>query len=161
MAKLVAWPFFIIGKICIKSYYVIHRKLVVIKFILLDFYNVLYFASDDRLNTDIFDFVQKNNKKYGFGVLSSVHSDLAVWFKDRKLDENFMFVKTTAELGVPKTEPGVYEMVVNGLETKPQEVLLIDDSVENLVAADEAGLKTLKYIRSKPFNKQISKHIKT
>ena len=131
-----------------------------IKFVIFDFYNVLYFASDDKLNIEIFDFVQNNNEKYDFGVLSSVHSDLAVWFKDRNLDKSFMFVKTTAELGVPKTEPGVYEMVVNGLELKPKEVLLVDDSAENIAAADEAGLKTLKYIKSKSFGKQIGDYIK-
>ena len=132
-----------------------------IKFIIFDFYNVLYFASDNKLNIEIFDFVQNNNSKYGFGVLSSVHSDLAVWFKDRNLDKSFMFVKTTAELGIPKTESGVYEMVVNGLELKPKEVLLVDDSAENIAAAEEAGLKTLKYIKSKSFGKQISEFIKS
>lgn len=132
-----------------------------IKFIIFDFYNVLYFASDDKLNIEIFDFIQSNNKKYNFGVLSSVHSDLATWFKDRNLDNSFMFVKTTAELGMPKTESGVYEMVVNGLELKPREVLLVDDSAENIAAANEAGLKTLKYTKSKSFYKQISEYIKT
>ena len=132
-----------------------------IKFIIFDFYNVLYFSSDDKLNIEIFDFIQSNNKKYNFGVLSSVHSDLATWFKDRNLDNSFMFVKTTAELGMPKTESGVYEMVVNGLELKPREVLLVDDSAENIAAANEAGLKTLKYTKSKSFYKQISEYIKT
>lgn len=127
---------------------------------MLDFYNVLYFASDDKLNAEIFDFIQNNNKKYGFGVLSAVQSDLTSWFEERKIDKNFMFVKTTAELGLSKTDPGIYEMVVNGLEFKPSQVLLIDDSQENLVAAEEAGLKTLRYLKSKPFSMQISEFIK-
>ena len=49
---------------------------------------------------------------------------------------------------------------VNGLELKPKEVLLVDDSAENIAAADEAGLKTLKYIKSKSFGKQIGDYIK-
>ncbi|MDQ5943587.1 MAG: putative hydrolase of the superfamily [Patescibacteria group bacterium] len=125
-----------------------------VKFIILDFYNVLYFASSDKLNADILEFVKSNNK-CDFGVLSAVSSDLQAWLRDRKIDENFVFVKTTAELGLPKTDPGIYEMVVNSLELKPSQVLMIDDTPENLSAADEAGLLTLRYLKSKPLSLQI------
>jgi len=126
----------------------------VVKFIILDFYNVLYFASSDKLNTDILEFV-KANKKYKFGVLSAVSSDLQAWLRERKIDHNFVFVKTTAELGLPKTDPGIYEMVINSLDIKPSQVLMVDDSTENLSAAEEAGLLTLRYFKSKPLSLQI------
>lgn len=126
-----------------------------VKFIILDFYNVMYFASSDKPNADIFEFVEKNKDKYKFGVLSAVNSDLHAWLKDRKLDKSFVFVKTTAELGLPKTDPGIYEMMVNSLELKPNQVLLVDDSTENLSAATEAGLLTLRYIKSKTLDAQL------
>lgn len=128
-----------------------------IKFVILDFYNVLYFASNDKLNTEIIAFVEGNNKKYKFGVLSAVSSDLQSWFKQRKIDKHFVFIKTTGELGLQKTDPGIYEMVVNGLSLKPSEVLMVDDSEENLVAAQEAGLITMRYAKTKPFLEQIKK----
>lgn len=132
-----------------------------VKFIILDFYNVLYFAAEDKLNDQIFEFIKQNSREYKFGVLSAVNSDLISWFKERKIENNFVFVKTTAELGVSKTDPGIYEMVVNGLEFKPNQVLLIDDSKENLLAANEAGLETMQYFKTKPFIEQISTHLKS
>lgn len=126
-----------------------------VKFVILDFYNVMYFASSDKLNADIFEFIENNNKKCRFGVLSAVNSDLHAWLKERKLDKNFAFVKTTSELGLPKTDPGIYEMVVNSLELKPNQVLLIDDLSKNLTAATQAGLLTLRYIKSKSLETQL------
>ncbi len=126
-----------------------------IKFVILDFYNVLYFANKDELNLDIIDFAKTNYRKIGFGVLSAVNSDLEEWFKKRNIDKYFTFVKTTAELGLAKTDPGIYETVVNGLELKTQEVLFVDDLSDNLVAANTVGLQTLKYLKSKPFVDQL------
>ncbi len=130
-----------------------------VKFIILDFYNVLYFAAEDKLNDQIFEFIKQNSREYKFGVLSAVNSDLTSWFKERKINNEFVFIKTTAELGVSKTDPDIYEMVVNGLEFRPNQVLLIDDSKENLLAANEAGLKTMQYFKTKPFNEQISTYL--
>lgn len=128
-----------------------------IEFIIFDFYNVLFFANGNELNQELFEFISDNNKKYGFGVLSSVNSDLEEWFKKKKLQQYFMFVKTSNQFGFQKTDPSLYEMIVNGLEFKPNQVLLVDDSLDNLIAAEKAGLKTLKYTKSKSFTEQIKK----
>lgn len=126
-----------------------------IKFVILDFYNVLYFAGKDEVNVDIIDFVKQNNKKVGFGVLSAVNSDLSEWFKKRDLLQDFVFIKTTSELKLPKTDPGIYETVVNGLNLKPSQVLLIDDLGNNLSAAQKAGLQTLKFVKNKTIIDQL------
>ena len=127
-----------------------------IKFIIFDFYGVLYFPAKDHLNTEIFEFIEDNNKKYGFGVVSAISTDLSGWLQERKVKRYFQFIKTTQELGLPKTDPGLYEMVLASFELKPSQVLLIDDSAENLNAAKLAGLQTLRYAKTKPFKQQIS-----
>ena len=126
-----------------------------IKFVIWDFYGVLYFPEKDELNVEIFEFIEDHNKKYGFGIVSAINTDLSSWLQERKVKRYFQFVKTTQELGLPKTDPGLYEMVLASFELKPDEVLLVDDSTENLNAAREAGLQTLRYAKTKPFATQI------
>ena len=126
-----------------------------IKFILWDFYGVLYFPAKDELNAEILEFIENNNKQYGFGIVSAIQSDLSDWLQERKVKRYFQFIKTTEELGLPKTDPGLYETVLNSFELKPAEVLLIDDSAENLNAAKAAGLQTMRYAKTKPFAEQI------
>ncbi len=127
-----------------------------IKFILFDFYNVLYFPREDRINEEIVEFLQANNRKYGFGLLSAVHIDLENWAKDRNLKQYFQFIKTTEQLEVSKSEPDVYEMVANSFELKPEQVLFIDDLSDNISAAKKAGLQTLLYKPNKKFLEQLS-----
>ncbi len=127
-----------------------------IKFVLWDFYNVLYFPRTDQLNTELIEFIEDHNKKYGFGVLTAVNSDITNWLQERKVKRYFEFIKNTTELGLPKTDPGLYETVLNSLGFKPNQVLMVDDLSENLVAANEAGLLTLKYRKTVPFSKQLN-----
>jgi len=126
-----------------------------IKFIIWDFYGVLYFPAKDQLNSEIFEFIHHNNKKYHFGIVSAINTDLSGWLQDRKVKSYFQFVKTTQELGLAKTDAGLYEMVLASFELKPSQVLLVDDAAENLVAARQAGLHTLRYAQTKPFSSQI------
>ncbi len=126
-----------------------------IKFILLDFYNVVYFPRENRINEELVEFLQDNNKKYGFGLLSAVHIDLDGWTKERKLKQYFQFIKTTEQLQVSKSEPDVYEMVANSFELKPEQVLFIDDLAENIAAAKKAGLQTILYKPTQSFRKQL------
>ncbi len=127
-----------------------------IKFILFDFYNVMYFPHEDRINSEIVEFLQSNNRKYGFGLLSAVHIDLENWTKERDIRQYFQFIKTTEQLEVSKSEPDVYEMVANSFGLKPQQVLFVDDLTENIAAAKKAGLQTLLYKPGKGFAEQIS-----
>ncbi|MFO0863030.1 MAG: HAD-IA family hydrolase [Candidatus Saccharibacteria bacterium] len=130
-----------------------------IKFILFDFYNVLYFPRENRINEEIIEFLQTNNRKYGFGLLSAVHIDLENWTKERKLNQYFQFVKTTEQLEVSKSEPDVYEMVANSFALKPGQVLFVDDLPENISAAKKAGLQTLLYRPTQSFSKQITQFL--
>lgn len=127
-----------------------------IKFILFDFYNVLYFPKTKEFNTELFEFMADHNREMGFGILSAVNADLGEWLQKHDYKKYFQFIKTSAELGLPKTDPGVYQMVVSALELKPQQVLMVDDLSSNLIAATQAGLATLRYVRSKNFSDQLS-----
>lgn len=64
-----------------------------VKFIIFDFYGVLYHPGRDELNREIFEFIEDNNREYGFGVLSSGSNDVELYLEEHNLDHYFMFVK--------------------------------------------------------------------
>lgn len=127
-----------------------------IKYILWDFYNVLYFPRTHELNKDLIEFIENQNNRLEFGILTAVNTDLTDWLNTNGIKHYFEFVKNTKELGLPKTNPGIYEMVVNSLGFKPNQVLLVDDLSENLAAASAAGLQTIRYRKTKPFTEQLA-----
>lgn len=126
-----------------------------IKFILFDFYNVLYFPREERVNEELVEFLQVHNAQFGFGLLSAVNIDLEQWLTTHKLKKYFQFVKTTQQLEMSKIEPDVYEMVANSFELKPDQVLFVDDLADNVVAAKKAGLQTVLYKPNQSFATQI------
>jgi HAD superfamily hydrolase (TIGR01509 family) len=131
----------------------------VIKFILLDFYNVLYFPREERVNEEVVEFLQSHNAQYGFGLLSAVNIDLDSWLESHQLKKYFQFIKTTMQVEMSKTDPGIYEMVGNSFDLKPEQVLFVDDLAENITAAKKAGLQTILYKPSQSFSIQISDYI--
>lgn len=127
-----------------------------IKYILWDFYNVLYFPRTHELNSDLIEYIKSQNNRLEFGILTAVNTDLTDWLNTNGIKNYFEFVKNTKELGLPKTNPGIYEMVVNSLGYKPSQVLMVDDLNDNLLAASAAGLQTLRYRKTKPFAEQLA-----
>lgn len=127
-----------------------------IKLILFDLYNVLYFPREERVNEEIVEFLKVHNAEYRFGLLSAVRIDLETWLENHELKKYFQFVKTTEQLDMNKAESDIYEMVVNSFELKPDEVLFIDDLSENILAAKKAGLQTLRYVSNKTLAIQLN-----
>lgn len=58
-----------------------------------------------------------------------------------------------------KANAELYKKIINSISLKPMEVLMIDDSKSNLVAAINAGLLTLRYKSEKAFETQIREFI--
>jgi FMN phosphatase YigB (HAD superfamily) len=127
-----------------------------IKFILFDFYNVLYFPREERVNEELVEFLHEHNAQFGFGLLSAVNIDLEQWLENHDLKKYFQFAKNTTQLEMSKTEPDIYEMVVNSFDLKPKQVLFIDDLAENITAAKSAGLETMLYKPSRSFALQLA-----
>lgn len=46
--------------------------------------------------------------------------------------------------GVPRPDPGIYKLCLERLGVQPQESILLDSSSQNLEAAAQLGMKTVK-----------------
>lgn len=82
---------------------------------------------------------------YRVGLLSNIMPGLvAALTKAGKLpDVRFDVVVDSSQVGVIKPEPQIYEIAAREAGVPAEEIMLIDDTRANLIAAERAGWKTL------------------
>lgn len=85
------------------------------------------------------------NQNYDIGLLTNIMPGLL----DRLQKENlipsldYKAVVDSSEVGAIKPEPKIYEIAQGLAGVKPEEILLVDDSRANLIAAEKLGWKVL------------------
>lgn len=107
------------------------------------------FWAGDRLDTGLLALVQSLRGKYRTILLSNA------WLGMRKnvmqrfgsLDAFEMQV-FSAEVGLRKPDPGIFQHVLDLLGADPEEVVFVDDFAENIQAARRLGLRTIQFRNS-------------
>ena len=97
-----------------------------------------------QLNTELIEFYKSQAKfpVYIFTSGASLHLDSKV---KPELDKVFKGIYSAAEIGAEKDQPKSYRLICKKLELNPADVLFVDDTQENILAAAKAGLQTLHY----------------
>lgn len=57
----------------------------------------------------------------------------------------FKKIYSAKEIGMSKKDPDAYKFIAKDLNLSPDEVLFIDDSMENIAAAQKAGMNVIQY----------------
>lgn len=80
-------------------------------------------------------------------VLLFDFSRVILFPKDKNYTGKLIFKKiySALEIGLDKKDPKAYSLIAQDLGLKPEEIVFIDDSLENLSAAKSAGLSTIWY----------------
>lgn len=144
-----------------------------IKAILLDFSRVLLFPKDKsytgslndlhrqnlikdnysifdyfELNNELLAFLEKLKNKYKLYILTSETIQDAPEFAPY-LSPLFTKVYSALKIGFKKDESRIYHFIAQDIGFKEEEILFIDDTQKNLIAAQRAGLQTIHYISNK------------
>jgi len=89
-------------------------------------------------------------KKYKLAMLSN---DLKDWsnFLRNKFNINQLFDVNviSGDIGYRKPDKRIYEILLDKTKSPAEECIFIDDKLENLRAASELGIKTIKFVRIK------------
>lgn len=91
---------------------------------------------------ELLDFLVANNFKIGLGTSSSVPIIDAV-FDKLKIRQYFKVVCSADNEEYGKPHPAVYLTVAKKLESKPQDCIVLEDSVTGMIAAKSAVMKTI------------------
>jgi epoxide hydrolase-like predicted phosphatase len=110
------------------------------------------------LHEDVFRFARRLSKKHALYMLSN---DVKPWFdyKARKFSFRRVFSKLfcSADIGMKKPEPRIYEYVIKKIGLPPQEILFIDNQENNVEAAQSAGINTILFVSLGQMKKDLAK----
>ena len=98
------------------------------------------FFAGDMIDRGLLDFIQSLRPRYKTGVISNAWPDMRDYMAQNKLDGAFDELVISAELGVMKPEPRVYEIALERLRVKASEAAFVDDTKANVEAAHKLGM---------------------
>ena len=104
------------------------------------------FWAGDSLDRHLVDFIEGLKGDYQTALLSNAWDDLRpllvnLW----KIDGVFDRIFISAELKLAKPDPAIYQFVINELNQDPGELVFVDDFIENIDAAREAGINAIHF----------------
>jgi len=73
------------------------------------------------------------------------HGYLLPIMRDLGLDTLFDEIFVSSQLGFAKPDPRAFNNVLQSMNTKPEDSIMIDDSVQNIAGAASLGMKTIHF----------------
>lgn len=106
--------------------------------------------SKRQLNKDILNFMAEIQDQYQTAILSNAgdksrHLMVDTYQLDHYVDE----IIISAEEGVIKPDPRIFEIAMDRMNAEPETSLLLDDTLENVIAARAFGMKAVQFLDSK------------
>ena len=108
------------------------------------------FWGGDQLDQELLLFTKTLKPDYAIGLLSNAW-DGARDYLTRKFGflDIFDVSVFSAELKMAKPDPAIYEWILDALQVNAGETIFVDDFIENIVAADALGIRTVHFKRTK------------
>ncbi len=103
-----------------------------------------------QLNKDVLNFMAETQDQYQTAILSNAgdksrHLMVDTYQLDRYVGE----IIISAEEGIIKPDPRIFEIAMAKMGAEPETSLLLDDTLENVTAAQAFGMKAVQFLDSK------------
>ncbi|MBW8012090.1 MAG: HAD family phosphatase [Chloroflexi bacterium] len=104
------------------------------------------FFAGDRLDKDLMDYIRNLKTSYTTALLSNALSNLRQLILDEwKIDDAFHHLIISAEVGLMKPEPAIYELALEQSSSIAEEAIFIDDSLDNVTGARNVGMHAVHF----------------
>jgi putative hydrolase of the HAD superfamily len=105
------------------------------------------FFSKRKLNQKLIKFMGELQTDYQVAILSNAGDRTRqVLVEDYHLDRYVEAIIISAEEGVIKPDPRIYQIAMDRLRANPENTLFLDDSLENVLAGREFGFQAVQFI---------------
>jgi len=102
-----------------------------------------------QLNQDILKFMAELQQAYQTAILSNAGDKARQLMVDTyHLDRNVDEIIISAEEGVIKPDPRIFEIAMERMDAIPETSLLLDDTQENVAAARAFGMQAVQFINT-------------
>lgn len=109
-----------------------------------------------ELNEELLKFLETIKDKYSLYIFTTGSVQNVPNVRTR-IDPIFRKIYSSEELGLNKKDPQSYLFIAKDLNKNPNEILFTDDQLENIKAAQTAGLPVIHFQSNEQFINDLSK----
>ena len=99
------------------------------------------FFGGDVLDSSLLEFIRALRPRFKTGVISNAWPDLRDYLIARKADDAFDTLVISAEVGVMKPDPRIYQIALDELGVAANQAVFLDDTPANIEAAASLGMR--------------------
>lgn len=103
------------------------------------------FFAGDMIDRSLLDFIRSLRPRYTTGVISNAWPDMRAYITKNKFDDAFDHLTISAEVGVVKPQPRIYQLALEQAGVRTEEAVFIDDMPENVEAAEMLGMRGIQF----------------
>jgi glucose-1-phosphatase len=104
------------------------------------------FWGGDQVDYELVDFIRSLRKQYRVALLSNAWSDIRqILEQEWQVADAFDELIISAEVGLAKPDPRIYQHALQRLHVRPDETVFIDDFPENVAGALAEGLHAIQF----------------
>jgi putative hydrolase of the HAD superfamily len=103
-----------------------------------------FFASD-IVDRQLLDFLRSLRGKIQTGLISNAWSDLRDYLTREKMIDAFDHIIISAEEGVAKPDPKIFQIALEKAGVTPSEVVFVDDFYVNIEGCEKIGMKGIHF----------------
>lgn len=109
-----------------------------------------------KLNYELIDFIDELRKKYDVVLLSNaVRGIYELFFPELDLNAHFDKLFVSCNYGLIKPNLDFYKLVVDSYDEKFDQVIMIDDSYNNVKDLDKINIKGIQFINNQDLFKKL------
>jgi putative hydrolase of the HAD superfamily len=125
--------------------------------IIFDFFGVIH-CDPSSVDQDMIKLIKQIKRHYKTGLLSNSSIEY-LWsiIGRHELEVLFDAITVSAEVGLIKPDPRIFEHILNRLGVKAAETVFIDDNPRNTAAAEKLGIKGITYTGMGPLQQELKK----
>ena len=99
------------------------------------------FFAGDVIDKSMLDFIRSLRPRYTTGVISNAWPDMRAYIVENKFDDAFDGLTISAEVGVMKPQPEIFQLALEQARVQASEAVFVDDMPANVEAANALGMR--------------------
>lgn len=111
------------------------------------------FFAGDIVDRQLVDYIRSLRGKYKTGLISNNWGDLRESLVREKFDDAFEYIIISAEVGVAKPDPKIFQIALKQAGVRPKEAVFVDDFYVNIEGCEKVGMKGI-YFKDAPSTMQ-------
>jgi putative hydrolase of the HAD superfamily len=103
------------------------------------------FFAGDIIDRQLLQFLRSLRGKQTTGLISNAWSDLRDYLTREKMDDAFDHIIISAEVGVAKPDPKIFQIALEQAGVSPNEAIFVDDFYANIEGCEKVGMKGIHF----------------